>query len=86
MNNKEIKLIFTKLYTPFDGNIINPTSKFLKRKKYINKLVLSLDEDLEYDKFELSDLEIVYIKTKQNVLKQILDLRNKTNKANKNLR
>ncbi len=86
ISDEEIKFIFTELYNPFDGNIINPTSEFLKRKQYINNLVLSLDEDLENNKFELSDLEILYIKTKQNVLKQILDLRNKTNKVNKDLR
>jgi len=86
INDEEIKFIFTELYNPFDGNIINPTSEFLNRKQYINKFVLSLDEDLENAEFELSDLEILYIKTKQNVLKQILDLRNKTNKSNKDLR
>ena len=86
ISDEEIKFIFTELYKPFDGNVINPTSDFLKKKQYINKLIISLDEDLEYDKIKLFDSEILYIKSKQNILKQILALRNKTNKSNKDLK
>lgn len=82
ITEEEIKFIFTELYNPFDGNIINPTSEFLKRKQYINKLILLSDKDFEYDKLDLSNFEILYIKNKKSLLKQVLGLRNKNNKSN----
>ncbi len=50
VTDEEIKLIFTELYKPFDGNIIDHTPKFLELKEVINSFILDSN-------FSISDLE-----------------------------
>lgn len=83
ITDDEIKIIFTELYKPFDINIINPTVEFLKRKQYINKLILSLDNNIVDNQGVLTPEEISYIKSKQNTLNQILEARKQQKKSSK---
>lgn len=81
LNNEEIIFIFTELYKPFNGNIINPTNEILERKQYLNGLITNFEQNLDYENLNLSSTELSYVKSKKEKLYQIMKLREKNNES-----
>ena len=70
LTKDEIKFMITELYKPFDGYIVDLNQEQMRRKEYLNELILSKDIDDNYiiNNLDLTDLEKKIIIEKRNLL------------------
>ena len=70
LTKDEIKFMITELYKPFDGYIVDLNQEQMRRKEYLNELILLKDIEDNYiiNNLDLTDLEKKIIIEKRNLL------------------